>query len=242
MYVPDDEPGLMADAAVGAMVRIPGKGPPWLVIDSSIASIVPSRWPGRLLRVEITRLVPANAQLAHGGAPSPDSGYTRAAEVKVLDELPLATLFGPHGDAVIRVIDAASALTETQARALSDCRHAQASEACARVWRSWLGDRKPPGVEDFVLHKTLMIPSQGLPVSPVNRGLTAVQAQLFRRAFALAGDAAIEEEGDDVWLIDPWRGASGALIDAALAFGAPEHVTAKDRAILTQGWARAFGA
>jgi hypothetical protein len=242
VYVPDEGPGLMAGAGVGASVRIPGKGPPWLVVDNSIESIVAARWPGRLLRVEITRLVQARDQLAHGGAPPPDSGYSRAAGVKVLEELPLHTLFGPHGDAVVRVIGAASALDETRARTLSEHRHAQAPDACERVWRAWLGDRKPPGVGDVVLHKTLMIPSRGLPVSPVNRGLAVTYGEVFRRAMAIAGDAAIEEDGDDVWLREPWRGASSALIDAALALGAPEHVGVEDRAILTQGWTRAFDA
>jgi hypothetical protein len=32
------------------------------------------------------------------------------------------------------------------------------------------------------------------------------------------------------------------LIDAALAFGAPDHLVPGDRAILTQAWVRVFGA
>jgi hypothetical protein len=243
VYVEDDEPGLMAGAQSGATIRIPGKGPPWIVVDSSIDSIVIARWPGRLWRVAIVEPVPAGDQLASGGVPGPEHGYTRAAVVRLVEELPLPVLFGSHGQAVVKVIDAAMALDAHQAQALAEHRHADAEPACARVWRAWLGERPTaPGIEDFMSNGTLMMTNVGRPVSPVNRGLMVVHGQLFKRAVAVAGEAATEEDDTDIWLVEPWRGASSALIDAALAFGTPEHMTPADRAILMQAWVRVFGA
>jgi hypothetical protein len=243
VYVEEQDPGLMAGAEAGTIVRIPGKGPPWIIVDNSVESIVVAKWPGRLWRVAMVTPVPARDQLASGGVPGPEHGYTRAAAVRILEELPLPVLFGPHGEQVVRVIGAAVAIDAQRAQALSESRHPDAPQACARVWRAWLGDRPTaPGIEDFTFSRTLLLANVGGPVSPVNRGLAVVHGAVFRRALALVGDAATEEDDTDVWLIEPWRGASSSLIDAALAFGAPDHVTPPDRDVLTQAWVRVFGA
>lgn len=241
VYVADEEPGLMAGARAGSVIRIPGKGPPWIVVDDSIESVVVARWPGKLWRVEIVKPAPARDQLASGGVPRPDAGYTRAARVRVLDEVAPAVLFGSHGASVVRAVEAARMLELVQARALVESRHPDAPRACARVWRAWLGPRKPLVADGDDFDGTLSLGGTP-PVSPVNHGLSVLHGAVFRRAVTVSGDAATTIDGEDVWLCEPWRGASSALIDAALAFGAPDHVTPPDREVLMQAWVRVFGA
>jgi hypothetical protein len=75
------------------------------------------------------------------------------------------------------------------------------------------------------------------PRSPINSGLSVVYNELYKRAVSLSGDAATKTDGENTWLVEPWRGASAALLDAALALGAPDLAGSKDGEILTLAWA-----
>jgi len=53
---------------------------------------------------------------------------------------------------------------------------------------------------------------------------------------AFAGDAAFNEDEDDIWLVSPWREAASAMMDAAWALGAPELFSEDEREKLLQAW------
>src|SRR5262249_15552614 len=72
-----------------------------------------------------------------------DAGYTRAAAVKVLKQVPVAELFGAHGTKVCTVIDIAGELTLATAARLAANRDVRAGEAQTRLWRAWMSPRHP---------------------------------------------------------------------------------------------------
>lgn len=216
----------MVHAEAGRAIRNPHCGAPWIVIDHALPSVVVARWPGRLWRVEVTDPAPVQAQAA--------GAYTRAAAVRVIEELPASILFGPRGAEVVGVIEDARALTIAQAAMLSGGRHADAARAYGQIWKAWMaqGMPIPEAAED--LDGTLMAGSGGSR-SPINAGLAVVHAEVFRRARALIG-ADAHTGGEEPVLVEPWQGASAALRDAALALGAPSIVNAADSAVLTHAW------
>src|SRR5688572_26242955 len=97
VYVHDEGAGAMASASPGQRIRLPERRAPWIVVDHSINSIVVARWPGRLWRVAVTDAAGIEQVSAY-------ARYTRAFEVKVLEELPVSQLFGERGEAVCSVI------------------------------------------------------------------------------------------------------------------------------------------
>jgi hypothetical protein len=236
VYVSAEDGGPMAVAKTGATIRAAKRGPPWIVVDHELSSVIVAKWPGRLWSVEVTDPVTAKDQAAVGGPPISSAQYTRAVGVQIAEELPASMLFGPHGDAVSTVIDAARTLNAEQAAKLSAARHPDAGRAYDRIWRAWLRDR---GLQDADAEDSLdgTLATGGVrPASPINSGLSVLHNELFRRAKALSGDAATETDGDDIWLVDPWHGACAALLDVALASGAPELVGSTDGEILAFAW------
>ncbi|MFC3502756.1 hypothetical protein ACFOOK_17485 [Micromonospora krabiensis] len=244
VYVVADRPGPMAGAGVGERVRIPSWAPPWIVVDHRLDRVLAGRWPGRLFRV---RSVPpesdeerdALARAARNlGA---DAGYTRVSAVDVLEELRPGLLFGPHGDAVVDVLEHARLLTEPAARALAAARPPGADDAYDRAWRRWL-DAQAGGAayQDDDHRGVLAIPGVGPGRSPIGSGLVAVWTCVVDSARRRVGPAAFTVQTDDgeedEVLLDPWRTAGGALLDAALALGAPDLVDAADAAVLTAAW------
>jgi hypothetical protein len=179
--------------------------------------------------------------------------------------MPITTLFGVHGTKVRAMIDAAGEFTLERATQLSGARHPQAGQAYTRVWHSWLARERPdflqanrelrqirgvapcskrpiwaPGAE---LDGTLN--AGPLSASPVAQGLGLVSGEAARRAEALIGKSVWSDDPDDpegALLAEPWPLAIRALLDAALAFGAPEFVSEADRAILLKAWREVIGA
>ncbi|MGE0846261.1 MAG: hypothetical protein AB7L41_08320 [Flavobacteriaceae bacterium] len=231
VYAPASEASPMAAAHAGAAIRIEGRGAPWIVVFDRIETITVAKWPGRLWRVRVAEAASGRDQAKAGGPPRADAGYVRAVAVRVVEELPAAMLFGAHGEAVARVIETASRLDRREAERLAAARHADAAGALDRLWRGWTTARG------------LVIPAGGgfdgvlklgaaRPASPVGDGLAVLHSALFARATAIDGEAATHEDEDGAWLNDPWRCAGAALADAALALGAPEHASERDRAAL----------
>lgn len=240
MYVPDAEANTMTAAGPGREIRVARKGP-WLVVDHDLSSIVVAQWPGRLWHVEASDPI-SNAELRMLGAElRDDAGYTRACGVTIIDEVPVAKLFGAQGASVIKVIDAAGTITADAAARLAGARHADAPDAQNRLWKKWLTGLATPNIaqhrNDF--DGTL---SLGPLRSPIGSGLSVVHAELGKRAQAVAGKSVwiSEPRSDDVWLAEPWASASSALLDAALAYGVPE-LADDDREILSKAWREVIG-
>jgi hypothetical protein len=256
----------MADAKPGQRVEVRGPRPPWIVVDHSLSRVGLSRWPGSLWKVEITRALSAR-ELTAFKAPQliPHPGYTRAAVVTVLEQMPVTALFGAHGTEVCAVVDAADALTLERAVQLAGARHPRAGQAYTRAWHAWLADKHPgfikanrerrevrlvaerskfsPPVPGAELDGTLEAGSQS--ASPIAQGLTLVSSQASRRAEALMGKSIWSDDPDDpegALLAEPWPLAIQTLLDAGLAFGAPEYVADADRAVLVKAWREVIGA
>lgn len=239
VYVPVVNTGPMANAEAGHTARIPGRGPPWIPVDHDVSSIVVARWPGRLWAVEILDpTTDRDLKTVNQVGLRPDAGYTRAAAVKILHAVPVATLFGPHGEQVCAVIETATELTLARAARLRELRHREAGDAQNRVWRRWLVRESIPLDRYDDLDGTLAIGASKAG-SPIGQAPRVIHTAVGRRAEAVAGPTVWRVDDDDpegAWLAEPWSAASVALVDAALAFGAPDLVSGADHDILTMAW------
>lgn len=218
----------------GTTVHGEDPGPPWIPVSHTVDDVIVARWPGRLWRVEVLKRA--------GSQPSANASYTRAIAVRVLEERPVAELFGPHGDEVCKVIAVADRLTEQDFDQLRRVVTQDADGAYSRAWSKWISRLDPtsPHVNDD-LGGTLQVSVQGKR-SPINDGLSLVHHIVFDRACAIAGDAAYvrDDETDDIWLRPEWSPAGTALLHAALALGAPELMSEADRDLLLSAFVRAF--
>jgi hypothetical protein len=227
VYVPHDEAGAMKDARPGARLGR-DRGPPWIVVDLDTEKVIVTAWPGRLWRVCVLRR--ASEQ------PMAYARYVRADQVEVLEEVPCATLFGAHGDAVVKVLDTAATLTREQTERLNQARLPDAHAAYMRSWNRWRAKNGlPHPIADH--HAPLIEGGKG---SPVGRGMSAVHDTVARRAKALDGDAAFRAEDEDLYLVNPWDGASDAMLHAALSLGAPQFCIDGDDDTLLRPWRMVF--
>jgi hypothetical protein len=233
VYVPAGEE-LMKTAAIGAIVRNADGGPPWIVVNHALESVVVAKWPGRLWQVEILK---AAAEQALSSA-----GYTRAVSVRVIGEHPVATLFGPHGHLVCGVIDKARTLVIADVPILGQMVSPLACQAYSRAWSHWLGETQPGDRADDHRHTLAIVSGGPHGRSPIGGGLTVLYSVLTDRARALAGDAAfvVGEEGDSSFAA-PWDAAAEAFLHAAMAYGAPELLSSVDVNLLTAAWTRRYG-
>jgi hypothetical protein len=243
-------------AEPGTRVRTPPSGPPSILVARSLEHVTVSRWPGRLLRVEVVPPVAGEERTARERATvTRDAGaaFTRALAVDVVEELAPSVLFGPHGAAVVRVIGAATALDEDTARRLAAARHRDAFHAYGTAWERWLADQ-PNGAPylGYGPREVIAVPGAGPSPSPIGYGFTVVYTAVRDSARLRGGPRAFtviedddegdddDEGGDDV-LREPWSTALGALLDAAMAFGAPHLVDASATAVLAGAWTAVYG-
>jgi hypothetical protein len=266
IYVPRDNPGLLAEAAPGRVVRVTGDRPPWIVVDKTLERVSAHPWPGLLWRVEVTQHTSADDLLRlRAYRLAPDAGFVRAATVTVLDQVPVATLFGAHGAKVCAVIDAAGELTPKRAMQVAGARHPQAGEAYTRAWHIWLAREHPNFIADNRAGRDVyaVAPRSEWPDrteatefdgaldigkfsrSPVGAGLGVVSDVATRRAEDAMGKSIwtpdpVDPEED--FLAEPWPSAIRALLDATLALGAPDLVPDADRSILLKAWREVIGA
>ena len=222
VYTPDADPGFLSGAAPGAVVRKSDAAPPWIVVDHSIDTAIVVRWPGRLWWVEVldTTGVPQASDTAN---------YTRSVAVRVLEELPASSLFGEHGEAVVEVLSFASRLDAVTAERLAGLRHPDAGQAYSRAWRRWLdgtGNETYHVGADF---SDTLAAGRGPKRSPINCGFTLIHRVVWERAEVVAGVSAFLEDDEGERSLGPvWGGAASALLDAAMAVGAPAVVGEED--------------
>lgn len=224
----------MQAATAGATIANADGGPPWIVVDHSLDSVIVARWPGRLWRVEILR--------AATEQPVASANYTRAVSVRVIEEHPVATLFGPHGQSVVDVIEKAMTVSIEDVASLREATHPDARRAYSRAWSRWLGqpDSGSDPNEDHA--DTLAVSGGQKERSPIGPGFTVLHSVLAGRARSLAGDAAfvVDEEGDQSFA-PAWAAATEAFLHAAMAYGAPEVASPADADALTTAWVRLYG-
>lgn len=246
VFVHDESPEYLRAAQTGTRVTLPVFAPPWLVVDHSLERVLVTRWPGRLLRVEIVppatdaeRTALARAAEGLRG----DAGYTRAVSVDVVEQLPVSVLFGPHGDAVCRVLDAGSALDLDRARRLGRARHPGADRVYSETWDRWLAGQPDGEVYRGGDHARLVaVPGAGPAMSPIGAGFSVLSHVVHdsARLRGGAGSHTVDLDGEEK-LLEPWRTAAAALLDAAMAFGAPRLAGDGDAGVLTAAWNAVFG-
>ncbi|MFJ5547627.1 hypothetical protein [Streptomyces sp. NPDC093225] len=246
VYVHDEARDLLRGAVAGSRVTLPAFEPPWRVVDHALEGVVVARWPGRLFRAEVVPPATDGERAALARAAEnlrPGAGYTRAVSVDLVQELSPAVLFGPHGEAVCRVLRAAGALDEEGAGRLAAARHPAADRAYGGAWDSWLLDQPRGATCRGRAHvRTLAVPGAGPSGSPIGHGFS-VLAGAVRASIRLRGGAGaytVDEDGERV-MADPWAAALGALLDAAMAFGAPHLLDDRSAAVLTTAWNAVFG-
>ncbi|MCU7821272.1 hypothetical protein [Kitasatospora sp. DSM 101779] len=252
VYVGGGDTGPMAGAEVGRRVAMDSGGPPWLVVVHTLDRVHVTRWPGRLFRV--AAVAPADADVREslrraneGFAPS--AGHSRAHAVDVLAELSPGVLFGPAGEEVARVADAAAALTPAAVGRLAPACTDAGRAAYAAAWDRWLVDQPNPGPYLGSDHAaTLLIPGAGRVGSPIGHGFLAVHAAVRASALTRGGAAAFtadrrDEDGEDedteergTRLAPAWSAAADALLGAAMVLGAPDLLEPAEAALLTAPW------
>src|SRR5690348_16795315 len=104
----------MEEVAAGMRVTLPSLGPPWIAVDHSLEHVHVAHWPGRLFRADVVPPATDEERAAMARAAAglrADASYTRALAVDLLAEISPSVLFGPHGNAVIRVIGVGGGLS-----------------------------------------------------------------------------------------------------------------------------------
>lgn len=233
-------PGGTADprflkASEGDEIRNPTREAPYIVVSHSTDDVLVTDWPGTLWRAEV---VDALKPQGHTG------DYTRAVAVRLIERVPTHTLFGSHGEGVAWVADRARDLTREEAALLAEARAPQAGQLYSKAWLNW--DNLAADKRDYTEWEGIIGVGSEAPVSPVRRGLSAVFNCICARALETDGDDAWytgdgPEEDPDMHLAEPWATASLALIEAAMALGAPDLLPVEDRAVLTAPWHRLTG-
>ncbi|MEV4411503.1 hypothetical protein [Catellatospora sp. NPDC049609] len=215
-------------AVAGGRVTLPAPRPPWLLVHRSLDQMLVTRWPVRLFRV--AEVPPATererAVLADAVAELlPIAGFTRAACVDVLEELSPALLFGPYGAAVARVLDAGCALDEQTAHRLAQARHRNAEQAYRAAWRRWLDGPRVSGAS-----------------SPVGSGFALLHRVVgdSARLRGRPGAWVVDGDGEDV-VAEPWRAAFSALLEAAMAYGAPDLSDGAAGVAMSTAWHAVYG-
>lgn len=170
---------------------------PGLVVAAAPVHALVSTWPGHLYRVAADGLRPTESS-------------TLVPAVEVLEEVSAGLLFGPHGDAVARVLDRAWALTATDAHRIAARAHPDAILTAAAIWARWT----PDGTG-----------------SPVGRG-TYLAWNGVRRMAERHGAVKVDGDGE-VTIAEPWGTAASSLVHATLGYGAPDLLEPGDRDILT---------
>jgi hypothetical protein len=234
VYVPDVENGPLSRASVGSTVRLSDRCPPWIVVDHSIASVIVATWPGKLWRV-------MNIDSDGVDQVSEHAPYTRAFAVTVCGEISTSRLFGAHGDDVCSVISQAAQLDFAVVQSLADARHPAAGQAYSRAWHNWLAELdRDSDYQGQNLAGTLGIGEPGRR-SPINCGLTVLHRVIWDRADSLVGPSAFLSDEESEPCFNPtWASASAAMLEAAMAFGAPLLSGREDRLILLRAWQTVF--
>lgn len=231
IYVADSKPGRLQNAKAGDIIANPDDGPPWIVLYPRLKDVLVARWPGTLwLAQVIKRLEPQD----HRG------NYIRCISVKFIREMDTHLLFGPNGKDVETVLKYALNINRAQALNLSKNRHENAKALQSAGWHRW--QEKVKG-EDNTPDRDMsgVVKGANNLNSPVGHGLSLAHRGVWDAAKRIDGEAAFEENEEEMWLIEPWAGAGSVMLDTVWAMGAPELFDEDEREVLLQAWNRRGG-
>lgn len=229
-YVPNESLEPMSKAYVGSFVENPSEDPPWIVVDQSLDSLVVAKWPGRLWRVEVVR--PAKEQ------PNASASYVRAVSVKVLEEVPVSTLFGPNGQEVVKVIESARMLDAQRGLTLGAAFDQRANELYSEAWNRWLSHLcRVDSNHKRDDHSGTLAITGASKRSPVGVGPTVLYAVLSNRLKATVGNSAfvVDEEGNESFSPE-WSNVLSAFLCALMGFGVEDLMSHEEKRIMISAW------
>lgn len=235
IYVADSNQEYLKNANVGQTIQTEKKGPPWIVVDHCLESIVIAKWPGTLWRAEVKEEAKNTGLLEY-------AKYTRANAVKIIERLPLTLLFGDFGASIIKIIESARSIDTGTAKKLSSVFNPESLEIYSKGWNIFGGTKNddPPFYGRNHQNTIAMPGDEGC--SPINSAFKIIYSQVFDRAKELTGGKALLTDDEGCLLLDDeWSKACNSYLCAAMAVAYQEKFTENEIAVLSKGWIMTYG-
>ena len=225
-YSPDDTTELFASARIGDTIIKKDKAPPYLVVDHKLHTIIVTKWPGALYKVEV--LNPEEEREINNGLVE-NVRYTRTFGVRIIEEVPVAALFGNNGEQVKRIIDLVRSVTEEQVSQLAEYDAKQNGKTYSKAWKNWvlLTDSKASGSYERVI---AVHPKNQERISPIGQGLAVISTIYYQTVRELTQDEAldIDDEGE-ISFKPKWSRAAVHFLHAAMSYEADNLLTQKEK-------------
>ena len=228
---------------VGQKIKVKDSKPPWIIVCKTIPAIIvtSNSWPCSLWRANVTKLGDMSNLVA-------DPGYWRAGEIELIEELPVATLFGANGDKIIPLLNQITTLTLLEVYKLYENKgeNSCAEATYAHGWHLWNKGLEHPRSHTYESGSTLRSPSRhDKEESPTNYGFSLIYALFWQQARKLEGDAAfveyIEYDQTELELTPHWSAACTAFLHKAMALSMAEHLSDGEYSDLVRLWVSVFG-
>lgn len=235
IYVADSNQGPLKNANVGQTVKNEKKGPPWIVVDHGLKSMIIAKWPGTLWRAEVKDEAKNTGLLKY-------AKYTRADAVKIIERLPLALLFGDFGESILKIIESTRSIDTETTKKLANVFSPESLELYSKGWNIFGGTKsdEPPFYGRNHQNTIAMPGDEGC--SPINSAFKIIYSQVFDRAKELTGGKALltDEEGN-LSLDEEWSKACDSYLCAAMAVAYQDKFTENEIAVLSKGWVIVYG-
>ena len=241
VYASNQDNELFRNAKTGDLIVKKDKTPPYIVVDHSLDTLLITRWPGKLFKVEV--IDPSKEKGINEGLVKGVS-YTRTFGVEIIEEVPPGELFGPNGKKIEQIVDLTRNITEEQVFELSKDDKASSRDLYAKAWRNWimLYDKNHPYLNGNHHHTLLFSPKNERYSSPIKIGLSLIYSQFDIRAKELVGDQAFgyDEEGE-IYLQPIWALAVEKALQAGMSYASDDVLTELERETLRTPFNKVFG-
>ena len=238
VYVPNSDEGAFSDAPTRGIARNSNRKPPFIAVHRAMKTIIITRWPGKLLMVDIIDPVTKEDLSPTDFFPTMDStGYTRAVAVKIQEQVPIHKLFGQNGEQVVTLINAASNLTESQVSIISKHFIESNADLYDKAWNVWLKGTTGLRCQSNSQYRDMLSSSGSSDSSPIGIGFRLISSTVFRRAEEIANDTAVlvDEEGEYELNVQ-WSRATSILLQAAMSYASESLLNEKEREMLLMPW------
>ncbi len=236
LYVADCEEGILRTVSEGKFLKNKKPGPPWLVIDHAINSMTVAKWPGTLWEAQVVDVAKNTGLLDY-------AKYTRANEIKVLRQLPLSSLFGKYGEAVLKIISTASSINLDEVKILSVLATDDALSLYSKGWNIFGGTKSNDSPNFGRNHKNTIAMPGDEACSPINNGFKIIYGEVYTRANELTnGEAILSDEDGNAFLEPTWQNACNAFLCAAMAIAYQDKYTNDEIKTLSKAGEEVYGA
>lgn len=227
IYKPHDKLGIFETCQAGDIITNPDREPPWIIVNHSLQDTIVAHWPGRLWCAEAVDILDPQD---HRG------NYTRCVSVKIVKEEETDWLFGPYGTKIEDILHYASKLNISKAEILAGSRSDTAKSLQSQGWHRWMAKEERHDRDPQRDMSGVVVAGSQKPKSPIGHGLSCVHRCVWDSAKREVGDAAFDEDEEEMWMKPPWSKAASALLDAAWALGVPDLFSEAERETLLAAW------